>query len=33
MTSGMAFVGTILLIAVHARFMRLGGPERYVAPE
>ena len=33
MTSGMAFAGTILMIAVHARFMRLGGPERYVAPE
>ena len=33
MSSGIAMVATVLMLAVHARFMRLGGPRHYVAPE
>jgi hypothetical protein len=33
MSSGIAVAAMILMIAVHTRFMRLGGPEHYVAPE
>ena len=33
MSSGLAMVATVLMLVVHAKFMRLGGPEHYVAPE
>jgi hypothetical protein len=33
MSSGLAVVAAILMLTVHTRFMRLGGPQAYVAPE
>ena len=33
MSSGLAVVAVILMLSVHTRFMRLGGPKGYVAPE
>jgi len=33
MSCGLGVLATIVMVVVHARFMRLGGPEHYVAPE
>jgi len=33
MSSGIAVAAMMLMITVHRRFVRLGGPEHYVAPE
>ena len=33
MGSGIAVFAAILLLIVHTRFMRYGGPKNYVAPE
>jgi Na+/melibiose symporter-like transporter len=33
MSSGIAVAAMVLMIVVHRKFMRLGGPEHYVAPE
>jgi MFS family permease len=33
MSSSLAVVAAILMLTVHTRFMRLGGPQAYVAPE
>jgi MFS family permease len=33
MSCGFGVLGTVLLLIVYAKFMRLGGPESYVAPE
>lgn len=33
MSSGLAMVAIVLMLVVHAKFMRLGGPMSYVPPE
>jgi MFS family permease len=33
MSAGVSVVAIILMLIVHTRFMRLGGPEHYVAPD